>query len=450
MKRLFGIAAVWLGCTFAWVVLGSTLLVRSDDSGMTGNGDVHQLWGAPAEQGQPRATYEDVRLVDEQRTVTNPDGTTQQIQSQRPETTHVPLELVGTDIDVDLSLEHRRRGLSWYPTYTVELDGRYTFRNDTEEARTVHFAFPLSSRAADPDWLESSRNGYAGGVPNAVYDGFGVEDERGESVEFEIAAEQATWSGQLEPGESRTYRVTYRSRGTETWRYRMAAGTSRVRNFRLAITTDFDEVDFPEDTLSPTEHGTEGGHWRGVWSFESLIANRPIGVEMPNRVNPGPLAARITFFAPVGLLFFFFVVGILAMARKKDLHPMHYFFLGTSFFAFHLLFAYLVDHLEIGASFAISAGVSLVLVTTYARLFTGWRFALQHIGISQLLYLVLFSYTFMWEGFTGLAITIGAILTLFVMMQITGRTRWGQKTVEVKTDLPSPEEVALDASPKAF
>jgi hypothetical protein len=36
--------------------------------------------------------------------------------------------------------------------------------------------------------------------------------------------------------------------------------------------------------------------------------------------------------------------------------------------------------------------------------------------------LVLFSYTFFWEGFTGLAITIGAIVTLFFVMQVTGRT----------------------------
>lgn len=43
----------------------------------------------------------------------------------------------------------------------------------------------------------------------------------------------------------------------------------------------------------------------------------------------------------------------------------------------------------------------------------------------MILYLVLFSYTFMWEGFTGLSITVGAIMTLFVMMQVTGRLDWG-------------------------
>jgi hypothetical protein len=31
------------------------------------------------------------------------------------------------------------------------------------------------------------------------------------------------------------------------------------------------------------------------------------------------------------------------------------------------------------------------------------------------------------EGFTGLAITIGSIVTLFVVMQMTGRVRWSEK-----------------------
>jgi hypothetical protein len=39
-------------------------------------------------------------------------------------------------------------------------------------------------------------------------------------------------------------------------------------------------------------------------------------------------------------------------------------------------------------------------------------------------YLVAFSYAFFFEGFTGLAVTIGAILTLFVLMQMTARVRW--------------------------
>jgi hypothetical protein len=38
--------------------------------------------------------------------------------------------------------------------------------------------------------------------------------------------------------------------------------------------------------------------------------------------------------------------------------------------------------------------------------------------------LVLFSYAFFFEGYTGLVITIGAILTLAIMMQLTAKVDW--------------------------
>ena len=39
---------------------------------------------------------------------------------------------------------------------------------------------------------------------------------------------------------------------------------------------------------------------------------------------------------------------------------------------------------------------------------------------------MLFSYAFFFEGMTGLAITIGAVLTLFVLMQMTARVSWDE------------------------
>jgi len=64
---------------------------------------------------------------------------------------------------------------------------------------------------------------------------------------------------------------------------------------------------------------------------------------------------------------------------------------------------------------------------SYLRLVVDLRFAVMDAGLTQLIYLVLFSYAFFFEGFTGLAVTIGAILTLFVVMQMTGRLRWEEK-----------------------
>jgi inner membrane protein involved in colicin E2 resistance len=101
--------------------------------------------------------------------------------------------------------------------------------------------------------------------------------------------------------------------------------------------------------------------------------------------------------------------------------------LACAFFAFHLLLAYLADHISIHAAFLISSIVSVVLVVSYLRLVVDLRFAMVEAGLTQLIYLVLFSYAFFFEGFTGLAVTIGTIITLFVVMQMTGRIRWEEK-----------------------
>ena len=70
--------------------------------------------------------------------------------------------------------------------------------------------------------------------------------------------------------------------------------------------------------------------------------------------------------------------------------------------------AYLVDHVSIHAAFVICSGVSIALLLSYLRLVAGMRAALLEAGLAQFVYLVLFSYAFFFEGFTGLAITIGA------------------------------------------
>jgi len=163
-------------------------------------------------------------------------------------------------------------------------------------------------------------------------------------------------------------------------------------------------------------------------------------VVLPERLNPGPLAAKLTFFAPVSLLFFFFVTGMLLAARGRSIHPVSYFLLACAFFAFHLLFAYLIDHVAIAPAFAASSLVAVALVVSYARLLVGWRTALAQIGVAQLVYLVLFSVTFFWKGYTGLAITIGAILTLFVIMQLTGRTDWERALGRAPAPPPLPTE----------
>jgi hypothetical protein len=409
MKKLVAIGFIWLGCAIAWMVLGSTLMVRSGETSSDLVNEVHSLWGPPIEQGRPRAFYHDQQMKTEKVTTKDTHGNTVESEVARAEDVAVEFPVDASDVAVALDLAHRQKGLLWFPTYRVDFRARYAFQNPTREPRRVDLRFPLSSE-------------------HAVYDGFEITAPGGAPIAAAIADGEAAWTEQFAPGERREYLVGYRTRGTTRWGYQLAAGgrgSAQVKNFHLALDTNFADVDFPAGTISPSVHARTARGWHGDWTFSSLVGTTPIGLELPQKTNPGPLAARITFFAPVGLLFFFFVVAVLAMAQRREIHPLNFFLFGCAFFAFHLLFGYLVDHLAILPAFTLSSLVSIALVSSYARLFVGWRFALREMAGAQLIYLVLFSFTFFWTGFTGLAITVGAILTLFVMMQVTGRVKWG-------------------------
>jgi inner membrane protein involved in colicin E2 resistance len=195
--------------------------------------------------------------------------------------------------------------------------------------------------------------------------------------------------------------------------------------------TNFKDIDFPENTLSPSRKRETNNGWDLDWSYTNLLSGYQIAMVMPEKLQPGPLAGKISFFAPVSLFFFFFLMFVITTMRGIELHPMNYFFLAAAFFSFHLLMAYLVDQVSIHMAFAIAAVVSVFLVVSYLRLVVGIRFASREAALAQFIYLVMFSYAFFLKGLTGLAITIGSVLTLFVVMQITGRIRWAEK-FEVK------------------
>jgi hypothetical protein len=82
--------------------------------------------------------------------------------------------------------------------------------------------------------------------------------------------------------------------------------------------------------------------------------------------------------------------------------------------------------LPVEAAFALSSVVSVFLAVSYLRLVVSARFAYVEAGLAQLVYLVGFSLAHFWEGFTGLTTTVLAIVTLYLMMQLTGRVRWSE------------------------
>lgn len=400
LKRIVAISFILVCTAVAWGILGTTIFERTHNSSGDLATKVEATWGAPQQQLPPSASYLEPAAG----------------KSSGPVECALPIE--SSRVRVTFDLDHRQKGLLWYATYKVGFAGEYVFRNVTSNEQLVTFRlrFPVAQAVYDDlEFLIDGKPAAAGSVEGA-----------------------ATATAKLAAGQTATLKVGYRSQGLDWWRYSFGSGVGQVRDFALTMDTNFHDIDFPENTLSPTSKRETTRGWELTWAYKNLVSGFQIGMTMPQKLQPGPLAAEISFFAPLSLLFFFFLIFIITTMRRIELHPMNYFFLACAFFAFHLLFAYLVDRISIHAAFFICSAVSIFLVVSYLRLVVGIRFAAVEAGMAQLIYLVLFSYAFFLKGFTGLAVTIGSILTLFVVMQLTGRMRWAERFAAQPPPLPGP------------
>ena len=402
-KRIIAITFIFICTSVAWAILGGTIFSRTYSSSFASDSRVESTWGSEQNQAPPNASYIVTETKDEE-SVENGIKVLKKVETQRL----VDLPLYSSDVKVALDLQHRQKGLLWYSTYKVAFSGVYTFRNTSDKEQSINFELKFPTTQAIYDNLTFTVDG----TPAPV-----INKENAAIAAVKIGAGQNT---QLTVG--------YNSQGLNEWRYSFGGtAVAQVRDFNLDMTTNFKDIDFPDNTLSPSEKQETANGWNLTWSFKNLLSGYQIAMVMPEKLQPGPLAGKISFFAPVSLFFFFFIMLIITTMRRIELHPMNYFFLAAAFFSFHLLLAYLVDHISIHASFAISAAVSIFLVITYLRLVVGIRFASREAALAQFIYLVVFSYAFFLKGFTGLAITIGSIITLFVVMQVTGRIRWNEK-----------------------
>lgn len=397
--RIIAIGFIWLMATVAWSILGGSIVSRTESTDRNLRHKVEGLWGSKLEQSAP---YLWTSTLHTQK-ITDDDGEEKTKIIERTEK-YLP---VSTEAQAELWSDPRRKGLLWYNTYRIEFSGLYQLPPPAPGVSRAEIRVNLPATNANYDKLVFRLNG---------------KDYEPRTVDNQLQLTlKAPWPEKLK------LEFGYATQGMDTWHYAFdPTGVARVRNFKLSLLAHFDGFDFPEDAMSPTRKKAKGDGWRLFWDYDNLMADSRIGFQVPHKLNPGPIVSRITFFAPIGLLFFFFVVFFITLLKNIPIHPMNYFFLAAAFFSFHLLFAYLVDHIDVHLAFAIASVVSLILTISYLRLAVGVRFALVESGIAQMVYLILFSYAFFWKGYTGLTVTIGAIATLFIMMQLTGRVDWNE------------------------
>ena len=401
IKRLLAIGFIFVCTSIAWFILAGVTTSRTFTADSNLRSQVERIWGAPQMQLPPAAMWTELAA----RQVESVEDGKKVVKTVERRIDH-PIPLVASDVDVALKLDYRQKGLLWYSTYGVEFAGSYVIANDSGGARAVDVALTFPAK-------------------NAVFDDLRFElDGKPWMAPPTTGNDRITGRVQLAAGERVVLKAGYRSQGLNRWAYEFGSGVSEVRDFKLNMRTNFEAIDFPDGSISPAGKELMTDGWLLKWEYRRLVSGVNIAIVMPEKLQPGPLAGEIAHFAPLSLFYFIVVLLTIGVVKGIDIHPMHFFFLAAAFFAFHLLFSYLVDVISIHAAFGIAAFTSLALVISYLRIVFGGRFAFFAAGGAQFVYLVLFSYAFFFTGLTGIAITVGAVITLFVLMQATARVEW--------------------------
>ena len=300
-KRIIAITFIFICTSVAWGILGGTIFSRTYDSGSLSAHRVESTWGTEQNQAPPRASFTSPVQWKEE---TLEDGKKVVKTMTKDVVTELPLE--SSKINVDLDLQHRQKGLLWYSTYKVNFSGVYSFRNTSDQEQTVDFSLKFPTAQAIYDNLTFVVDGNPVAITN---------QQNSTLASVKIAA-----------GKNAQLAVGYSSQGLNEWRYSFgSAEVAQVKNFDLRMTTNFKDIDFPDNTLSPSNKTETSYGWDLDWNYKSLLSGYQIAMVMPEKLQPGPLAGKISFFAPVSLFFFFFLMLIITTMRGIDLHPMNYF-----------------------------------------------------------------------------------------------------------------------------
>ena len=375
IKRLVAIVIIFIITCIGWGILGSATWLRTDYFSGIMEDKIEGLYGKPIKQLAPALLLDGTAVIPEK-----------------------------NNIKVILKKDYRKKGLFWQSLFECNFNGQWEVINDSSETKTYdfHFTFP------DP----------TGTYSEIIYL---INDKkiRDYTINKGLISKIT-----LETGQKVTFAVNYKTRGLNTFLY-LPNKSGRLHNLDLSIHTDF-EHDFADNTLSPSSirNLDNLNELISIWKANDLITRQAMGVKLPAKLNPGPLASRITFFGPVCLIFFFVLIAVIDIVKKVGIHPMHYLFVSAGFFAFHLLFSYLVDQIDIQVSFWIAATTSVLLVIIYLKSALNKGFPWVIAALGQMCFLVLFSYSFFLKGTTGLTVAVGSVLTLAIIMKVTAKIDW--------------------------
>ncbi|MBX3118329.1 MAG: hypothetical protein KF784_04630 [Fimbriimonadaceae bacterium] len=186
-----------------------------------------------------------------------------------------PLPIQNAVVNVDVHMRDAESTSS--KVYDVDFRSEFTFRNPSSEVAKVRMTFPLPQQSG----LLSSFSFKVGEEP----------------VSNQDEMENYVWEGMLQPGETRTATVAYKSQGGGAWVYNIGSRRRRVEAFTLNLKSN-SEVRFQRGGLFPTT-SNDNSH---TWSLSDIITTQNIELTFPTLQARKEAITKALVFQPAALL----------------------------------------------------------------------------------------------------------------------------------------------------
>lgn len=173
VKRIVALVFIVVCSSAAWMVLSVNMKLRTDERGFSMSDAVGGLWGTEQHQVAPtvginwenekrvemnneaklsatkkKLEEEQVKAKMEQRNPRKMEMKPEEFIKIIKEKHDQLLTLSASDINVDLSLDYRQKGLLWFSTYTVDFKAQYKIENPVGQDVNVAMTFPFPSAGA--------------------------------------------------------------------------------------------------------------------------------------------------------------------------------------------------------------------------------------------------------------------------------------------------------------
>lgn len=198
-RRVAAIVFIFICASIAWGVLGSVTSYRTYQQDNKLKQAVGELWGTAQKQEAARVDYYEATPI----TYIVEAAKGNQAPQVREDVEERPYTLDASDINVGLSLEHRKKGLLWYATYRVNFKGSYQIKNDFNDEKDFLFTYAFPSK-------------------EGIYDNFAFAIDGQPVKDPQLADGAVTHKIHLRPQQTSTIDLSYGSRGMDEWWYASA------------------------------------------------------------------------------------------------------------------------------------------------------------------------------------------------------------------------------------